>query len=466
MKLNFITLIAWIFFTIPLTAQSSQRDQYQQKELGYKKSLATLQEAKALFFPTLSLEARYSIAGGGRAFEFPIGDLINPVYSNLNLINARNSSSVPDYPTIPAYPELENQQVNFLRTTEHETKLRLVYPVFNTAIRKNHEIQKEMVKVESISVDIYKRELSKEVKVAYFNYAQAVEAVKLFENTQALVEENLRTSKSLHRNHKVTIDVVYLAEAQVKSVEQQKAEALKNQKVAQAFFNFLLNRKFDEAILLDDSINNQAFAKPARPGGGSVVNNVEASRNTAFNNREELSQIDQYLKVSDQNIELQKGDFLPQINIVGDYGFQGTKYSFGRDDDFVMGSAVLSWNIFNRPTKAKIEKAQIEKLSLQNQREEIKQQIGLQVVNAWYDVEAAMKNIDLAKAEKESTQKAFKLVNKKFTQGQANLVEWTESRTQMTNATQKEIISKYNYQVKLAELERVTGNDGRRTTID
>ncbi|MEL6925337.1 MAG: TolC family protein [Bacteroidota bacterium] len=421
----------------------------QQKELSYKKSLAALQEAKALFFPTLSLQARYSVAAGGRAFDLPLGDLMNPVYNNLNLINARNQSTNPDYPSIPAYPMLENESINFLRPTEQETKLRVVYPVFNAAIRNNHKIKKEMVTAESISVDIYKKELSKEVKVAYFNYAQAVEGVRLFENTEKLVAENLRTSKSLYKNHKVTVDVVYLAEAQLQSVAQQKAEAVKNEQVARAYFNFLLNREFDSPVLLDDM---SAFAKSATTGTA-----LSDARNNAFTNRDELDQIDQYLKISDRSIELQKGDFLPQVNLVGDYGIQGVNYSFGAEDDFAMGSVVLSWNIFNRPTRAKIEQAQIDRLTLQNQRAEVQQQIGLQVVSAWYDVEAATKNIDLAKAEKESTEKAFKLVDKKFKQGQANLVEWTESRTQMTNATQKEIIAKYNYQVKLAELERAKG---------
>ena len=416
----------------------------QQKELSYEKSLAALEEAKSMFFPSLSLQARYSVAGGGRTIDFPVGDLLNPVYDNLNLINARNSAAVPDYPTIPNYPNIQNEQINFLRTTEHETKLRVVFPVFNAAILNNHRIKKELTRAEQITVDIYKRELTKEVKTAYFNYLQAVEGVALFENTQQLVKENLRTSESLHKHHKVTVDVVYTAEAQVKSVEQQKAEAIKNEQTAKAYFNFLLNRNYDEGIEIMDIATVQLMQPSS----------LEEFRNKAFSSREELSQIDQYLKVSDNNIQLQRGDFLPQVNLVGDYGFQGTNYRFGKEDDFVMGSVVLSWNIFNKPTKAKIQQAQIEKTVLQKQRQEAQQQIGLQVVSAYYDLEAAAKNLDLAKAEKESAEKAFKLVNKKFTQGQANLVELTDARTQMTLAAQKQIIARYNYQIKLAELER------------
>ena len=418
----------------------------QQKELSYEKSLLALEEAKALFFPKLSLEARYSRALGGRTIDFPIGDLFNPVYNNLNLINERNSSVNPDYPTIPIYPEVENQAINFLRTSEQETKLRLVYPIFNTKIRNNKKIKKGLVQVEKITVDIYKRELVKEVKVAYYNYLMALEAFKLFENTKELVEENLRTSESLVKNHKSTIDVVFAAKAQVKSVEQQLAEAKKNEQTAKAYFNFLLNKKYDAEIQQAVDLSKVVS-----------VDNVKFSRNKAIKNREELKQLNQYLGIAEQNIQLERGAKRPQLNLVGDYGIQGKSYAFGKDDDFAMASLVLSWNLFDKPVKAKIEQAQIDKTILAKQKMELQQQIGLQVVNAFYDLEAARAKIDLAKAEMESTQQVFKLVNKKFKQSQANLVELTEARTQMTNASQKHIIAKFDYEVKLANLERATG---------
>ena len=447
-----------LFQTYYSYAQSEVLDQYigqalesnitlQQKELSYEKSLKALEEAKAMYFPSLSFEARYSRAAGGRTIDFPIGDLLNPVYDNLDLINARNSNSVPDYPSLPAYPNLLNEQINFLREQEHETKLRVVFPIFNSSIRNNHKLKEKLSKVERISVDIYQRELVKEVKVAYFNYLQSREALQLFENTKTLVQENLRTSQSLQKNHKVTADVVYAAQAQVKLVEQQLAEARKNEKTAQAYFNFLLNRNYDEGIKVDPGLK-----------GPAALQSIEQARTTAFKNREEFRQLDQYLKISEQKIKLEQGGFLPQLNLVADYGFQGTTYSFGRNDDYLLGSVVMSWNIFNRPTRVKVQQAQLDQSMIYKRQSEVQQQIGLEVVNAYYDLEASGKNIELTAAELESNQKAFKLVNKKFVLGQANLVEWTEARTQMTNAAQKHIIAKFAYEVKLALLERSIGS--------
>ena len=255
-------LISLVVFLIANTLQAQNvLEQYiqtglesnialQRKELSYTKSLAALREAKGLFFPKLSIEARYSVARGGRAIIFPVGDLMNPVYDNLDLLNGFGEAASPDYPTIPDYPSIQNEEINFLRETEHETVVRIAMPVFNAAILNNHRIKQNLTEVEKISVGIYKRELVKEIKTAYFNYAKAEEAYALYQNTVKLVEENLRTSESLHRNNKVTIDQVYTAKAEVEAIEQELAVAEKNVQVSRAYFNFLLNREYNEPIEL------------------------------------------------------------------------------------------------------------------------------------------------------------------------------------------------------------------------
>ena len=241
----------------------------------------------------------------------------------------------------------------------------------------------------------------------------------------------------------MTIDVVYSAETEVKGVEQQAAVVYKNQQIAEAYFNFLLNRNFDEQIIIEKDATIQPVMIP-----------LEDARSRALQHREELTQLNYYMGATENNIKLNKGNSLPQINLVADYGFQGETYAFNTNSDFTRGSLVLSWNLFDRPNRAKVQQVQIEKEILQSKINETQQQIGLEVVNAYYDLEAAMKNIELAKAEVESSKKAYKLINKKFVQGQANVVELTNARTDKTNAQMKLIISKFDYLIEQAEFER------------
>ncbi len=418
----------------------------QQKELSYEKSLAVLQEAKANFLPSLSFEARFSVATGGRTIDFPVGDLMNPAYQNLNLINQRNQQTQADYPTIPLYPTVENEEINFLRSTEHDTKLRLVFPVYNAAILHNQRIRENMVEVEKVSVHTYKKELTKEIKVAYFNFQKAQQALLLFEKTLELVEENLRTTQSLHRNHKVTKDAIFSAETDLQEVRQQMTKTQQDLAMAKAYFNFLLNRDHDEAIETSAS-TDQAVVLPE----------LESFRQRAIQQRGEITQFNHYLAISDNQIDLNKGNNRPNLNLIGDYGFQGTTYNFGREDDYAMGSLVLSWNIFNRSNKAKIQQAEINKREILQQKRNAQQQISLQVINAWYQTQTASQQIELNNSTIKSTQSAYQLVEKKYRQGQANFIELTNARTQLTNAQLQKIIAQFDLQIKQAELEYAGG---------
>ena len=62
-----------------------------QERLEIEKSLENINQAKANFMPKLTFNPNYTLAAGGRKLSFPIGDLLNPVYSTLNQITKTNN---------------------------------------------------------------------------------------------------------------------------------------------------------------------------------------------------------------------------------------------------------------------------------------------------------------------------------------------------------------------------------------
>ena len=85
---------------------------------------AKLSQANANFFPMLNLSGRFTRAGGGRTFVFPLGTMMNPLYQALNL------------PT-----RFADEEVTFIRTQEQDTKLELIQPVINLGIYNNYKAQ-------------------------------------------------------------------------------------------------------------------------------------------------------------------------------------------------------------------------------------------------------------------------------------------------------------------------------------
>ena len=406
-----------------------------QKQLDYASDLAALRGSKGMFFPDLSLNARYTVADGGRIIEFPVGDLMNPVYSTLNALTGSEM-----------FPQVENQSFPFYRPTEQETKISLVQPIFSTDIIHNYRIRKEYTEIARIGVDLYKRELIREITKAYYGYQKANNLVSLADTSMYLVRENLRVSQRLFENDKVTIDAVYRSEAELSRVEVQRAQACHMLEASRAYFNFLLNRSLDTPVELVEEV-------PLPP----EVSLEEASI-LAMQERAELKQIEQYRLLNQRVEALHRSRNIPGLFGVVDYGFQGEEYRFSGEDDFVLASIVMKWNIFQGSTNhQKVRQARIEGEKLDEIFSETQQQIRLEVINHFYALQAAFESVQSARKQTQSARRAYELISRKYGEGQSSLLELIDARTSLTSAAANAIIARGEYFSRQADFEYAMG---------
>jgi len=441
-----LKLIAFLFFsTIILKGQVVLNDYIKygiennlalkQKYSSYHESLEALKEARGLFYPELSLNARYSVSGGGRVIDFPVGDLLNPVYATLNALTASSK-----------FPMIENQQFLFLRPHEQDTKVRVIQPVINPDIYYNSKIKKELTLLGDEDVNQYKRELISEIKKAYYNVAMADGVLSMLNDSRKLLTENVRVNKKLIENNKVTLDYLYRSETELSKFDQELQNAEKNKKTATAFFNFLLNRSLTDTIII------------MQPEIWPTISDYNADYSgTALENREELKKLSNYSNISGLQIKMNKSGKLPDMFLAVDYGFQGTEYKFNKDQDYVQASAVLTWNLFSGfRNKSKIKQSVYEKEIIDSKIDEVKKQIELQVINILNELLTAEKSILAAEAQVRNAREGFRLVNRKYEEGEASLIEFIDARTTLTQSEENLIISKFSYLTCFAEFEKVT----------
>jgi len=405
-----------------------------QKEVNYLKSMEVLKQARALFFPDISLNARYTAADGGRIIEFPVGTMLNPVYQSLNYLLGQDQ-----------FPDIANMEFAFYRPTEHETKIRLAQPIVDTKIIYNQKINKELSRAVLADAGAYKRQLVAEIKTAYFNYLKTLKLLQLVDDTRELLVENVRVNESLFDNNVVTVDNVYRSRAELSKLERQEAEARKNHEVARAYFNFLLNRPFETMILADiryDSITQILM--------------LDDLSEHAVVNREELEMLRSYSRIAESNLSMNQMNKLPNLYAVVDYGFQGRNYEFNMRQDYLFASLIFRWDLFHGfQNKARIGEARIEQQLRDTRLEETEKRIRLETIASHYDLIASVESVQASTEELRSARNAFRVINRKYGEGQATLIEFIDARSTMTQAEMLLIISKYDFHIKYAELERV-----------
>jgi outer membrane protein len=173
-----------------------------------------LKDAKSFFLPSLDFAANYTLANGGRAIILPLGDLLNGVYSSLNTLMDRQM-----------FPQLQNLEEQFLPNNFYDARFRISYPIFNPDLQYNKQIREQGIKLEEYEIEIYKAELSRNIKQAYYKYCLAYTAKQILEESKVLVQQNLKDNKSLLANGMGLPAQVLRAESEVENINSQLIEA-------------------------------------------------------------------------------------------------------------------------------------------------------------------------------------------------------------------------------------------------
>ena len=184
----------------------------QQKHIALDRAMQDLKEAKSLFLPSVNLNASYLSGEGGRYFDFPVGDLVNPVYTTLNQFIGQER-----------FPQVDNVQAYLNPNNYYDAHVRASMPLLNTDIIHNRRIQQHAVQLQEYEVDIYRRELVKDIKVAYYNVLMAAQAVRSYTSALQLLERNVEVTRSLHRHGSGVPAQVLRAQAEQEQITAQLA---------------------------------------------------------------------------------------------------------------------------------------------------------------------------------------------------------------------------------------------------
>jgi outer membrane protein TolC len=341
---------------------------------------------------------------------------------------------------------LPNEQIPFLRKEEHETKIRLVQPILQPKIWHNYSIKSLMQESEQTKKRMFMRQLAEDVKIAWYKYLQSEEVLRLYENTQSVLEENLRISQKLVENEMATKDEIYSAQAELSDLKQKLQEAEKNKTLAAQYINFLCNQPLDTKLEITNTVES-----------ATAILELNDANAAAIQNREELKLLELTVDMADKGISMAKSDYFPTLNAVVDYGFQGEEYNFSSEEDYWMASAILEWNLFNGwQDEAKTQQAQIQKKMYQAKKEELIKQLSLQVSEAYEQWQVAKSQCVAAQETENSAREAFRIVDKKYKQNIASQIEFLAARNRMTTAGITKIVCRYNLFISQAELEKVT----------
>ena len=397
-----------------------------------EKSMYALQEAKSLFLPSITFSTSYTKANGGRTIDIPTGDLLNQTYATLNTLTGSDK-----------FPQLQNQHIQLNPDNFYDAKFRTSFPLLNAELTYNKRIKTQQVDLQKTELLLYKRELVKEIKKAYYQFAKADNAIKIYQSSMMLVKENNRINKALFNNQKVNQTAVIRSENEISKINAKLITAEQNKKSAQSYFNCLLNKSLTDSIQSDTTVT--------LPDMQTV--------DTSVARREELSKVKVALAINDNMTGLARSYIIPKIGTFVDLGSQAFDFEFNSDSRYYLFGLTLEWNFFaSGRNMYKRKQAESSQGSLLAQFSYIETQLKTQLRIAQDDFQSARAQYDAAQEQLKTANQYYRDELRLYKEGQAIYIELLDAQNQLIDARLESNIALYDTLISYADIERTTAS--------
>lgn len=441
MKLLF-NLLFFLLPTVQLLGQKSVLDEYiefgfqqnivlQQKFISIEKALLALQSAQKFYLPTVAIQGGYQTGEGGRSISFPVGDMLNPVYATLNQLTKSNS-----------FPKISNVETNFFPRNFYDVKLTSFMPIYNRDFSINKEIQSQTLGIQKTDIQVYKRELVKNIKVAYLNYLMANKAVSIYQNGLLLAQEGKKINEKLLSNGKGLPAYILRSENEIVQLTSQMTDAEKQVESVKMYFNFLLNRELLTEI--KTNFNEQ-----------EALDKLKKSQRADIEQREELSILKQTIALQQSVVKMNEGFYLPKISGYLNVGSQSSNWDVNQKSTYYLLGMQLDIPIFSgKRNLIKIKQSEMDvdmakkSLDLTNKQVSLELKIAQKNLNqTWLSFQASQKQIALASAYQ-------RLIEKGYREGVNTYIETLDARNQWTNAQLLLNLNEFKILIAAAQVER------------
>ena len=412
-----------------LTSNQSIR----QQSFTLEKNVYALKEAKTMFLPDISFSTTYSKAEGGRTIDVPVGDLLNGAYATLNQLTGSNS-----------FPRLQNQHILINPDNFYDARFRTTLPLLNAELMYNKRIRQQQVDLQKAEVLLYKRELVKDIKTAYYNYLKATNATRIYEFALRLVEEGQRINTKLYENSKVNRTAVVRSQNEVSRINASLISARKTAESTRYYFNFLLNRPLTDSILPDEI---------------TTLPTADQSQDDNVSGREELTKL-RIAKDINANLNgLARSYLIPKVGTYLDLGSQAFNWQFNNQSRYYFWGISVEWDLFASGRNSyKIKQTVADRNALQSQTDYVRQQLLTELKVRQADMQSAIAQYAAAGTQVKASETYYGDMLKLYKEGMAIYIELLDAQNQLIDAQLHANISLFDTWIAYTAIERANAS--------
>ncbi len=308
----------------------------------------------------------------------------------------------------------------------------------------------------SLGVDLAKvqketaiQDLIVNVKEAYFGILKAEKLEKVAGQAVEQLEAHLRVAQAFYEEGLIAKNELLQTEVQMAQARQDLIRATNRGEIARSLFNKLLRRGLDEEVKIKDILDYHP-----------VTLTLDQCTERAELNRPEINEVSLNVASAEKNVGLSKSSYYPMLNLIGNYQTQTAteQYIGKRDPDNWTITLTAEWMFWEwGKTKHDVASASAKLAKTKYLLQDIKDNIQLEVKDAYLNLREAEKNIRVAETAVVQAEENFRMNEERYKQQVATSTDVLDAQTLLTQARANYFNALSEHSISWARLERAMG---------
>jgi len=183
---------------------------------------------------------------------------------------------------------------------------------------------------------------------------------------------------------------------------------------------------------------------------------------SSLKNRSELLQLQMQKQKIDNLLKMAWAQYIPNFSLVASYSYQSDLLKFNKSnwDDYFNVSMGVSFPIFTGLKRsAQIGEMRVLQKIMDLNVKQLNDANQLEIESKYRSINQEYENIQLGEKNMESAKEGVRIAELNYREGMITILELNSSYNELTRAKVNYLQALYNYNIAIAELEKLTGVD-------
>ncbi|PQP34975.1 hypothetical protein C6A37_04935 [Desulfobacteraceae bacterium SEEP-SAG9] len=293
-----------------------------------------------------------------------------------------------------------------------------------------------------------------EAQKAYFSILKTQKLLKVSQEAVANLEAQREVADNFYKVGMTPLNDLLKVEVSLANTRQNLITAKNNLEVAESDFNTLLRRPISADVVVQDILDYTPFE-----------HDLDDALKMAEENRLEIKIADKDVEISKNEVALGKKDYYPSVSIEGTYFRLGDEWDVSggegiSDPNGWRIAAVASWNFWEWGRTSYNVKEKMSRLSqARYQKEEIGDNIRLEVKLAYLKNKESEKNIITIKKAIEQAKENFRINEERYKGQMATSTDVLDAQVLLSITMTNYYNALYDFKISKAFLYRAMGRE-------